>query len=187
MRFVILLQLVLICAIDTSVMAGTVTTDSLKGSRAQYIVQRGFFGTIGTVLLQTAVGGLGGYASLAILSNIHPVAGGIGWVAGSSYGVYIVGDWGTGRGNFPWTIGVGAGVVLAWTPLMTQPGSGRDLAAGLAILTSLVGELVTYHATEDVVVRRVTLEIVPQSNCQVGPGHGREIFAHPCLMVRVAL
>jgi tryptophan-rich sensory protein len=100
------------------------------------------------VIGQVAFGAVGGIAG-ALLTKVHPVAGGIGWTFGSSFGVFAMGDQGTGRGSYWWTFTAGAMSALAWTPVMVN-GRGLDAGAAVAgaILTSLVSEIVVYHLTE---------------------------------------
>jgi len=103
--------------------------------------------SVGTVTLQVGTGLLLGSAGMT-LAKIHPVVGGLGWIAGSSYGVYSMGDMGTGRGDFLWTMGAGTCAVLLLTPAMVRGGSFTAIGVAAAALGSIVAEIVVYHATE---------------------------------------
>jgi hypothetical protein len=127
---------------------------------SQGIVQhRGFFKTVGTVVSQVGVGLLTGSGGLA-LTGIHPIVGGVGWIVGSSYGVYAIGDEGTGRGDFWWTAAAGSGVVFALTPaLVGNKGIGGVMAAGLGIVASLTAEIIVYHITEAPFIPRASVSV----------------------------
>lgn len=93
--------------------------------------------------------GLVGGACGAIFTKVHPVLGGTGWVIGSSFGVFALGDLGTERGSYWWTLAGGAATALAWTPSLAKArGLEAGIMAGLAIATSLTAEIITYHVTE---------------------------------------
>jgi hypothetical protein len=99
---------------------------------------------------QIGFGALGGSIG-SLAGKIHPVIGGVGWTVGSSFGVFAIGDGGTHRGSYLWTLTAGAATLLAWTPAMSK--SRGDLETGLLLvgagLTSLAAEIVVYYITED--------------------------------------
>ncbi len=121
--------------------------DSVSSNLTRAYRHRTFVGTIGTVLGQVAIGTMGGMVG-ATFANAHPVAGGVGWIMGSSFGVYAIGDATTGRGNYWWTAIAGTAGVIPFVPGMTQGGLGAAFAAGAAMLTSLIAEIVVFYITE---------------------------------------
>ena len=152
--------------------------------------QRGFLKSVGTVASQTGVGALTGLGGL-VLAKIHLVVGGIGWIAGSSFGVYSMGDEETGRGHFWWTAAAGAGVVLAFTPALARTeGMGAVIGAGMAMVASLAAEIIVYHITEDPLVPRASLSVgFLDSSMAIPGGSSGSIVPRaalsPCLVVFV--
>jgi len=114
------------------------------------VVGQAFFGVVGGV-----AGG--------ILVKVHPVLGGVGWTVGSAFGVYAIGDRGSGRGSYWWTFAGGAATVLAFTPAMSKGGLGGGFAVGYAALTSLIAEIVVYHLTEKDQPQKVNVWVTPSA------------------------
>jgi hypothetical protein len=159
------------------------SSTSTSSSQTQY---RGFFRSAGTISLQFLVGTMGGSAGL-ILTKIHPVVGGVGWIVGSSFGVYSIGDQGTGRGDYWWTAAAGTALVLAFTPAMASNDIGGVMAVAGGMVGSLVAEIVAYHLTEGPPVPQTSLSM-GFLDCKVsrGPGQtgrpGVKYSAIPCLV-----
>jgi hypothetical protein len=125
------------------------------------VVHRSFGRTVGLVGTQVLVGMMGGFAG-ALLAKIHPVAGGIGWIVGSSFGVYSVANDGRGEGSYWWTIAAGTGVVLAFTPSIAEGGDiAGAYAAAVAMLVSLAAEIVAYHISESPPQPHVSVSVSP--------------------------
>ena len=120
---------------------------------------RGLFKFVGTVASQAGVGAFTGLGGL-VLAKIHPVVGALGWIAGSSFGVYNMGDEGTGRGQYWWTAAAGAGVVLAFTPALARTeGIGAAIGITVTMLASLAAEIIVYHITEGPLVPGTSLSL----------------------------
>jgi hypothetical protein len=166
--------------------------DSTANAVPNTLQHRGFFKTVETVSLQVLVGAMGGLAG-ATLAKIHPVVGGVGWIVGSSFGVYSIGDEGTGRGDFWWTSAAGTAVVLVFTPTLAK---SRDLGAvfalGAAMMTSLAVEIVAYHIAEGPLAPQTTLSVSFLNSSMSGPtgSSGRATFEQgltPCLTFTISL
>jgi hypothetical protein len=152
----------------------------------------GFFKCVGTVASQVGVGALTGLGGL-LLAKIHPVVGGLGWIVGSSFGVYSIGDAGTGRGDYWWTAAAGAGVVAAFTPALARDnGIGGAIVVSMAMITSLAAEIIVYHITERPLVPGASLSVGFLDSRLVCPGRSSGTTAtrpslSPCLVIFVAL
>jgi hypothetical protein len=112
----------------------------------------------GQVVFGVLGGGIG-----AITGRIHPAIGGVGWTVGSAFGVFALGDGGTHRGSYLWTLAAGAGTILAWTPALVNARGieaiGPAIGAGF---TSLIAEIVVYHVTEeDPADQKVSVDVIP--------------------------
>jgi hypothetical protein len=161
MRFVLILALliVLYCPYASSRWAWH-EFDSTASTLPSVPQGRGSFKTVGTVAGQVCVGLLTGLGGL-MLSQIHPVVGGVGWIVGSSYGVYSIGDEGTGRGNFWWTAAAGTGTVLAFAAGLPQhTGIDAVIFFGIAAVTSLAAEIVVYFITEGSMTAQPSVSVV---------------------------
>ncbi len=80
---------------------------------------------------------------------IHqPVIAGAGWLAGSSFGVCVVGNGGRDGRQFLWVLVAGTAGVIPFIPGMTSGGLGAAFSAGFAIITSLTFEVITYYLTD---------------------------------------
>jgi hypothetical protein len=175
---------------STYASAGCNETDSMVTRLPNTVEHRGFLKTVGTVSAQFFVGTMGGLAGL-ILTKVHPVVGGIGWIVGSSFGVYSVGDAGTGRGDFWWTAAAGTGMVLVFTPYMASNDPGAAIAGAAAILTSLIAEIVAYHITEGPTVPQVSMSVgYLNSSLPTGSGHSGSVAYSrslaPCLLISIS-
>ena len=165
--------------------------DSTATSVPSVPQHRGFFKTVGTVSMQTFVGTLGGLAGVTLI-KVHPVVGGIGWIVGSSFGVYSVGDEGTGRGNFWWTSVAGTVIVLAFTPSMAEArGIGVVFSVGAAMITSLLAEIIVYHITEGAFAPRANVSITILDSDRLSTKGSSEQVLHgltltPCLTLSVS-
>ncbi len=178
------------------VSASACSSNSLLDSNATNVPvdpqQRGFLKSVGTVASQVGVGALTGLGGL-VLAKIHPIVGGIGWSAGSSFGVYSIGDAGSGRGDYWWTAAAGAGAIVAFTPALARnDGIGVVIGVSMAMVASLAAEIVVYHITERPLVPGVTLSVgfldsrifcpsLPQG------GTAPRSSLSPCLVVFVTL
>ncbi len=162
--------------------------DSVSTNPAKTFRQRTFFGTIGTIAGQIAVGAMGGMVGTTF-TYAHPVAGGVGWILGSSFGVYAIGNAGTGRGSFRWTALAGTGAVIPFIPGMSKGDIGAGFYAAAAMLTSLVAEIVVYYITEAPIpdkldnVQGATISVSLSSLPQTHPTSTHSI--HPCLVFRL--
>jgi hypothetical protein len=158
-RMTLIVLLTLLWAVSAPACGGNGVPDSNATTVPDDAQGRGFLTSVGTVVAQAGVGAFTGLGGLA-LAKIHLVVGGIGWVAGSSFGVYSVGDDETGRGHFWWTAAAGAGVVLAFTPALARTeGIGAAIGAGMTMVASLAAEIIVYHITEDPLVPRASLSV----------------------------
>jgi hypothetical protein len=111
---------------------------------------------------QVAFGFLGGIIA-AQTGRIHPAIGGVGWTVGSAFGVFALGDGGTHRGSYLWTLAAGTGTMLVWTPALINA-RGFEAFAPIfgAGVTSLIAEIVVYHVTEDEPAdQKLTIGITP--------------------------
>lgn len=103
---------------------------------------------------QVITGFLGGIVGAAAM-HMHPVTSGIGWIMGSSVGVYLIGNLSGGKGNYWWTVASGAVPVLFIIIPLDQAGDSFTagaiiLGAALVILTS---EIAGYYISKPLVMR----------------------------------
>jgi hypothetical protein len=158
-RMTLTLLLTVLCFVSASACGSYSVLDSSTTNVPTDSQHRGFFKSVGTVAAQAGVGALTGLGGLA-LAKIHLVVGGIGWIAGSSFGVYSIGDEGTGRGQYWWTAAAGAGVVLAFTPALARTeGMAAAIGVSMAMIASLAAEIIVYHITEGPLVPRASFSV----------------------------
>ena len=142
--------------------------------------------------MQIFVGTMGGVAGLT-LTKVHPIVGGIGWIVGSSFGVYSIGDEGAGRGDFWWTSAAGTAIVLAFTPSIAETkGLGVLFAVGAAAIASLLAEIIVYHITEGPFAPHASMSISFLNSDQLSTkgSSGQVLYGltlTPCLTLSVSL
>lgn len=186
------MTLLVLLTVLWSVSASACGSNSVLDSNATNVPtdpqHRGFFKSVGTVASQAGVGALTGLGGLT-LAKIHLVVGAIGWIAGSSFGVYSMGDEGTGRGQYWWTAAAGAAVVLAFTPALARTeGMAAAIGVSMAMIASLGAEIIVYHITEGPLVPRASLSVGfldSRMVCPIGSSGSTApgLSLSPCLVV----
>jgi hypothetical protein len=150
--------LISVCIIHTESLSQNPIADSnLPGKRDSILVTQDNGNKLTIVALttlkvcgQTAGGILGGVVGGAILS-FNPVTYGAGFILGSSYSVYLIGDIANGRGQYKWVLLAGTINGVLYTPIFLNnqhSGFGMIGVVALAMLTSMASEIVTFYATQ---------------------------------------
>ncbi len=123
---------------------------------------------------QIVTGFLGGIVGGAVL-NMHPVTSGIGWIMGSSAGVYLVGNLSGGRGSYWWTVVSGAVPVLSFIIPLDKAGDSFSAGAIIlgAALVTLTTEIVGYYISkpfvnENKVIKTTYLKDIKPMDLLVG-------------------
>ena len=93
---------------------------------------------------------------------IHqPVLAGIGWTAGSSIAVCIIGDLSEERYRYWWVFGAGAAGAIIFIPDMTEGGLGAAFSVAAAMITSTTFEIITFYLTERDIPIKAEFEVKP--------------------------
>jgi hypothetical protein len=151
----------------------------LKVERDSVIVMQQVGMTPATIALttlkvsgQTVCGILGGIVGMSVV-QFNPAAAGIGAIIGSSACVYWIGSIGNDRGQYKWVLLAGGINGALYTPVFLNnqhSGFGAIGIVGLAMVTTITSEIITFYATQKDIEPNVNVGMI------LLPSHKRGSF-----------